>query len=242
VAFVSPLFIKAGGRWPAIANFAKMASPLDSDTDEASLDVRMVGSPAASATTSPPGAAHPTRRAKRAIADRAEKPRKQQHRLLEATELASARLRVTREAVGLHCTRAGLIQCNACGCEIAGSGRIPNKKEDSRTLRDSLFHPVWIGYHWKTFFCRECTRIAQAHFNEYFNLDRQCRSEQTENAACLNCLRVDYDSPAICLPICYASDHCPGRPRRIPLCDTCVKSSGDQLALVSYAGPGGSGE
>ncbi len=217
-----------------------MASPLTPDSDTASHDIGWLGSPAfASALPSPANTPPKRSGVKRANDDRGENPRKQPNRLLEATELASARLRVTRKALGLRCTQTGPIKCNACDCDIAGSGRAADKKEDSRIMRDSLFHPVWIGYHWKTFFCRECTRVAQAHFNAYFNLDRQCRSEQTENAACLNCLRVDYDTPAKCLPICYASDHCPGRPRRIPLCTSCITGSADQLALVAYAGPGG---
>lgn len=224
-----------------------MASPLTPDSDTASHDAGWLGSPTAGAARTPDNTPPKRTGTKRAIADRSDKPRKQTNRLLEATELASARLRVTRDAIGLRCVTRGVlktgpIKCNACNCEIADSARVPSKKEDSRIIRNSLFHPLWIGYHWKTFFCRECTRQAQTHFNAYFNLDRQCRSEQTENAACLNCLRVDYDQPATCLPICYASDHCAGRPRRIPLCDTCIAGSADQLALVSYSGPGGTNE
>lgn len=42
--------------------------------------------------------------------------------------------------------------CNKCQCDLPA--------ETTQQLRDTIYPPIWLAYHWKTFLCQQCKANA----------------------------------------------------------------------------------
>lgn len=149
----------------------------------------------------------------------ADAPRKRVARLLPASALASARLRVSLCNASPHFRRAAngatSVLCNGCGAEL------PVRTD--KQLRAAVFAPVWSQYRWKTFLCTACSQRALS------------LSGDDASAHCQSCFAREADQ---WIPLRYARADDAHRPRELPLCATCAEQSRPQLATVVYETPG----
>lgn len=122
--------------------------------------------------------------------------------------LLNQRVRVTLAMKNAPYRRADAahIRCNGHGC----GATIATASEEA--LERSLYTPIWVETHWKTYLCSACQRTAA-----YYSLFAAHRY-------CVCCLRFESATPLAAVPVTCGDARVEAR-----LCGTCIAAHRGQL-------------